>query len=164
MFLIAYLNRFYSCYWCIKAVRLHLCEHVDQMLRPRQRDDNNCIRDVLPEKHNRAYLEHDRHPAATLQLFITYAGWCEYWSATAHAADLPLCYCDDSFGFCLPRWYALSKVLHVFLKILIFWYFWRFLLSIEVYINVHSKATAKNHRATQMRDPSLYFQFILSLS
>ena len=39
----------------------------------------------------------------------------------------------------------------------------RFLLSIEVYINVHSKATAKNHRATKMKDPSLYFSLIFDL-
>ena len=35
--------------------------------------------------------------------------------------------------------------------------FFGFLLSIEMYIHVYSKATAKHHRATEIRDPSLYF-------
>ena len=37
------------------------------------------------------------------------------------------------------------------------------LLSIEVYINVHSKATAKNHRATNITDHSLYFLFLFMM-
>ena len=39
----------------------------------------------------------------------------------------------------------------------------RFFISLEVHINVHYKATAKNHRATNMRDHSLYVSSILDL-
>ena len=41
-----------------------MCDHDDQKLWPRQRDSNNCIWDVLPEHHNRAFPEHFQHAAA----------------------------------------------------------------------------------------------------
>ena len=38
-----------------EAVILHLCCRRDERLWPRQRDDDSCIRDVLPEQHSSAY-------------------------------------------------------------------------------------------------------------
>ena len=44
----------------------------------------------------------------------------------------------------------------------------RFLLTIELYMHAHQKATAKNHRAMKMRDlsldVSLYFWFMMDVS
>ena len=54
------------------SVRAHLCSHEDERLRPLQRDQNNRVRDVFPEQHNIAYLEHCNHSAAFIQLFLNY--------------------------------------------------------------------------------------------
>ena len=50
-----------------------MCDH-DDRLWPRQRDDNNCIQDVLPEHHNKSDLEHFQHSAAIVSFVRAYVG------------------------------------------------------------------------------------------
>ena len=50
-----------------EAVRLHLCDYADERLWPRQRDDNNCVRDVLCEQYY-------GHSAAIMSFVLSYVG------------------------------------------------------------------------------------------
>ena len=56
-----------------EAVRAHLCSHEDERLWPLQRDQNNRVREVYSEQHNRVYLKHSSHSAAIIQLCFKYA-------------------------------------------------------------------------------------------
>ena len=44
-----------------QQVRRHLNEHVDEALRPRERNDSHAVLDVLDDVHACAFLQHHRH-------------------------------------------------------------------------------------------------------
>ena len=62
-------------------MRLLLCNHGDEGLWPRQRDDNNCIGDVMQAQHSRAYLEHYTHAEAIVRLFCISVVSASYYFA-----------------------------------------------------------------------------------
>lgn len=56
------------------AARAHLCDHADVALRPVQQYHlSNPVQSATAEEHAQAFLEHDRHAAALVDLFLTYA-------------------------------------------------------------------------------------------
>ena len=53
-----------------QQVRHHLNEHVDEALRPRERNDSHVVLDVLDDVHACAFLQHHRHAQEIINYFV----------------------------------------------------------------------------------------------
>ena len=53
-----------------QQARHHLNEHVDEALRPRERNDLHGVLDVLDDVHASALLQHHRHAQEIITYFV----------------------------------------------------------------------------------------------
>ena len=53
-----------------QQVRRHLSEHVDEALRPRERNDSHAVLVVPDDVHACAFLQHHRHAQEIINLFV----------------------------------------------------------------------------------------------